>query len=197
MTIFPPHRFAMVQDGIYRGAYPTTRNVSFFRRLDLKTTISLCPSKPEIFESSNFHIQQENHHFKIKKPKESLKITLSEITKVLKLLLDKENYPIYIHCIDGTSVTNVFLMCFRKLKHWDMSSIINEATRFSKEDALEEIQFVESINLNDLDKDLIRMPEYGSTTNISTDSAQNTVGTEVVEVGLSRTILALDLEMGE
>lgn len=42
----PPHRFAMVNPGIYRGAYPVLPNFRFLSRLQLKTIVSLTPEPP-------------------------------------------------------------------------------------------------------------------------------------------------------
>lgn len=42
-SLIPPYRFCMVDNGIYRGAYPTLPNFRFLSRLQLKTIISLIP----------------------------------------------------------------------------------------------------------------------------------------------------------
>lgn len=44
--LIPPFRFAYVEDGICRGAYPTARNLRFLARLKLRTVISLMPTLP-------------------------------------------------------------------------------------------------------------------------------------------------------
>jgi tyrosine-protein phosphatase OCA6 len=44
--LIPPYRFCMVDNGIYRGAYPTLPNFRFLSRLQLRTIISLTPEKP-------------------------------------------------------------------------------------------------------------------------------------------------------
>jgi len=45
-SYIPPFRYAIVEAGIYRGAYPTVRNFRFLDRLKLRTIISLVPSAP-------------------------------------------------------------------------------------------------------------------------------------------------------
>lgn len=45
-TLVPPIRFAYVNPGLSRGAYPTLRNFRFLSRLQLKTIISLTPEPP-------------------------------------------------------------------------------------------------------------------------------------------------------
>jgi hypothetical protein len=44
----PPFRFAIVEDGVYRGAYPTLKNFPYLKTLKLKTIISLIPEPPTL-----------------------------------------------------------------------------------------------------------------------------------------------------
>ncbi len=44
--LVPPNRYAMVDQGIYRGAYPVIPNFRYLSRLQLKTIISLVPEDP-------------------------------------------------------------------------------------------------------------------------------------------------------
>jgi tyrosine-protein phosphatase OCA6 len=170
----------MVEDSIFRGAFPITRNKSFLERLSLKTIISLTPNKPLVFSN------KKTYHFRIQKPKESIKITLDEIYEICSILKNKENHPIYIHCMDGMQVTNVIIMCYRKIKQWDMDSIINEASRFSKDgDMSEEIGFVECINF---DFDMQKKKEKEEVVVVVESSSLHS--------SYSRTIEGLDLEMG-
>jgi hypothetical protein len=45
-SLTPPTRFAYVNPGVSRGAYPTLRNFRFLSRLQLKTIVSLTPEPP-------------------------------------------------------------------------------------------------------------------------------------------------------
>ena len=40
-----------------------------------------------------------------------------------------ENLPVYIHCLDGTNVVGLVIMCLRKLQNWIPSSIASEFSR--------------------------------------------------------------------
>ena len=44
--VVPPFRFATVEEGVYRGAYPTLKNFPFLETRGLRTVISLIPEKP-------------------------------------------------------------------------------------------------------------------------------------------------------
>jgi tyrosine-protein phosphatase OCA6 len=171
MVLFPPHRYATVDNGIFRGGYPTTRNEAFLKQLELKTIVSLTPKPITSFELNN---DVNFMHIKIDKPKESIPLNYTLVNRILLLLEDA--MPLYLHCLEGT-ITNVVLMCYRKAQGWDLKSIVAEAERFQDVGA-EEMAFVEKYNFIPEKKDSI------------TEKPK-----EIVEDGLSRTIMALDLEM--
>ena len=41
--LLPPENFSMVESGVYRSAFPRTKNFSFLKSLKLKTVIPLVP----------------------------------------------------------------------------------------------------------------------------------------------------------
>jgi protein tyrosine/serine phosphatase len=167
MTLFPPFLYAIVNDDIYRGGYIKERNVQFMKRLQLNSVISLTP-KPLL----DLKVAANMIHIPVDKPKESIPLIYAQVNKILQVI--NENTPCYIHCIEGT-ITNLVVMCYRKAQGWDLKSIISEAQRF-KEVGTEEIQFVEKFN-------------------IATEKKAD-IAKESEPFQLSRTILALDLEMG-
>ena len=44
--LIPPFRYAIVEEGLYRGAYPTHRNFRFMKRLRLRVVLSFIPKDP-------------------------------------------------------------------------------------------------------------------------------------------------------
>jgi protein tyrosine/serine phosphatase len=121
----------MVQDNLYRGGYPKPKNLPFLRRLKLKTIISLTPDpvKPYLEEFCALE-KIVNHHIKVEKPKDSLTLTPSKALQVLQMLINPDNLPIYMHCLDGSIITGMVVMCLRKLQMWTMPIIIIEYTRY-------------------------------------------------------------------
>lgn len=108
IMLFPPHHFALVQDTVFRGAYPKPRNLPFLSTLNLKTILSLTPDAP-VLEIQNVNLI----HYKVDKPKEGIPLNYSKMTYILSLLVDKSNLPIYIHCLDGQLVTGLVVWCLR------------------------------------------------------------------------------------
>ena len=172
MVIFPPHRFAIIDHGLFRGGYPTARNIDFIQRLELKTIISLTPKALSIsILSDNVNFM----HIKVEKPKESIPLNYTLVNRIL--LMFQDAMPLYLHCLEGR-ITNVVVMCYRKSQGWDLKSIINEASRFQDIGA-EEIAFVEKYQFISEKKESV------------TEKPKDVESEE----HLSRTILALDLEM--
>lgn len=112
----------------------------------MKTIISIIPEKPvsdlcEFCKNENITL----HHFKAPKYKESQSTTAEQVTKIIEMLIDTRNHPIYIHCLDGCNVSANVIMALRKVQHFQFSSIIQEAKRYTGgEMSSEEIEFLKN-----------------------------------------------------
>ena len=60
--LVPPLRFSQVEEGVYRGAYPSLVNQRFLSRLRLRTVVSLLPEPPteDLLQWCELHAV-ENH----------------------------------------------------------------------------------------------------------------------------------------
>ncbi|KAI9592871.1 tyrosine phosphatase family-domain-containing protein [Syncephalis fuscata] len=153
--LIPPFRFNVVESNVFRGGYPKERNLRFMKRLQLKTWISLIPDPPA--EHLTTFCEQENInlvHFKVAKPKEGVTLSFSRATRVLQLLVDVDNLPAYIHCLDGTSVTGLVIACLRRLQLWDLRCAMAEYCRFVSPES-DEKAFVERFHGDMLIQDRI------------------------------------------
>lgn len=72
------------------------------------------------------------------------------VTESLKLIADKQNYPMMVMCRTGKSLTGVVLACLRKLQHWSLISIFEEYRRFAGGSRLQQ-QHEQFIELFDTD----------------------------------------------
>lgn len=61
-------------------------------------------------------------------------------------MIDKNNLPLFVHCIDGAHTTGTIIMCLRKLQNWSLSVIFNEFVRFTRDNNINstESDFVET-----------------------------------------------------
>jgi len=133
--VIPPLRFNMVEEGLYRGAYPTLRSLRFLRRLKLRTILSLIPEEPTSDLSefcSKEHIQLRYIHCdKFKGDK----VTLSpqDVMSVLDAMVNPEIHPLYVHCLDGRNVVGVCCMQLRRVQGWAPEAYKREHLRWTRD----------------------------------------------------------------
>ena len=139
--LIPPFRCEEVEMGVYRGAYPTLRNHTFLRGLGLRTIVSLTPEKP-IADLVGFceATGARNIWHKVKKYNEAVHMTKRTVASILEVLVDPERHPVFIHCLDGSNVTGLVVMCLRKLQHWAVGSYQTEFKRFVRDRSIIEAE---------------------------------------------------------
>ncbi|KAJ3090079.1 hypothetical protein HK102_004728 [Quaeritorhiza haematococci] len=144
--LYPPFRYAMVQEDLFRGAYPKERNYRFLRRLHLRSILSLTPNPPNpslLAFCSSHGIQ--SIHIRVDKPKDNVPLTFAKVASILPVLINTDNLPMYVHCMDGTVVTGMVICCLRKLQCWSSASAMIEYARALRDGVIgsEESEFVE------------------------------------------------------
>ncbi|PKC17619.1 protein-tyrosine phosphatase [Rhizophagus irregularis] len=128
--LITPFRFAIVEDEVYRGAYPKNRNYRFLKRLKLKTMLSLVPDPPvpELLEfCQNENIK--NIHFHVRKVKDNVPLNYNKVVQLIQIIIDPSSLPVFVHCLDGANVTGLVIACLRKLQMWNISSAMGEFLR--------------------------------------------------------------------
>ncbi|KAF9286431.1 hypothetical protein BGZ68_002903 [Mortierella alpina] len=144
--LIPPFRFGTVEPEVYRGAYPKQRNLRYLKRLKLKTILSLIPDAPdEVFRQFCADQGIKSIHLPVDKVKDNVPLTYNRAVEAVQIIIDPENLPIYIHCLDGASVTGLVVCCLRKLQTWNISSAMGEFLRYLRGGVIssEESVFVE------------------------------------------------------
>lgn len=72
------------------------------------------------------------------------------VTESLKLISDKQNYPLMVICKTGKSLVGVVMACLRKMQYWALISIFEEYRRFAGGSRLQQ-QHEQFIELFDTD----------------------------------------------
>lgn len=141
-SVVPPFRFARVESGVFRGAYPVLRNFPFLKLLQLRTIVSMIPEPPtydlQCFAAAN-GIQL--HHLSAERSKGEAQILPNELNKAVELVVDCDRHPLYIHCLDGRHVVGLVVMVLRKLMQWDTAANHQEYLRFTRE-VQDELSFI-------------------------------------------------------
>ncbi|KAK4538483.1 hypothetical protein CDCA_CDCA18G4508 [Cyanidium caldarium] len=145
--LVPPFRFGIVEEGLYRGAYPTLKNFRFLRRLHLRSMVVLS-SEPLTRDLREFcdHEHIAVHSVYADKFEDAPTLTSPKVARILTCILNADLHPLYLHCRDGGHNTGHVVMCLRRLQNWNLSVIFSEFCRYVKggEIRLSESQFVES-----------------------------------------------------
>ncbi|KDP26865.1 hypothetical protein JCGZ_18023 [Jatropha curcas] len=149
-VLFPPANFSMVDDGIYRSAFPQPSNFSFLESLNLRSIIYLCY---EPYPEENMQFLRD-HNIKLfqfgieGKTEPSVSIPEETIMNALKVLIDVRNHPVLIHCKRGKHRTGCLVGCFRKLQNWCLSSVFEEYQHFAGvKSRITDQKFIESFKV--------------------------------------------------
>ncbi|KAL4775500.1 tyrosine phosphatase family-domain-containing protein [Aspergillus nidulans var. acristatus] len=129
-----PENFGEVVKGIYRCAFPQPWNLPALKTLGLRTIITLV-DEPYTQSHEKFLEETGITHHRIpfianKDP--AIKTPERVVNAILRLMLNKSNHPILIHCNKGKHRTGCVTACFRKLQGWDRQDILNEYIRYSR-----------------------------------------------------------------
>lgn len=131
--LLAPENFSMVESGVYRSAFPRSKNISFLKSLGLKSVISLVP---EDYPQNMADFYEENDIALLSHGLEGNKwpfkgIDEEALRQVIKDILNPKNQPLLIHCNKGKHRTGTVIGCLRKLRHWAMSAIFHEYMIFA------------------------------------------------------------------
>lgn len=132
--LLPPLRFACVEGHIYRGGYPTELNKRFLERLRLRSILSLTPEPISLSGLGDVHFEHiisASEETKSKK-KKSVNLSHETVYKAMKFILNAENQPVFVHCMNGQQVTGLIVACIRRQQGRTMSSILAEFERYSE-----------------------------------------------------------------
>ena len=143
LDFVPPFRFALVEDGVYRGAYPVLRNFPFLKTLGIKTILSITPEEA-VYDLKKFaeaeqitlrYLQAERH-------KGEPQLLPTDLNEALSIILNVDYHPIYVHCLDGRHVLGLVIMALRRVLHWDVQAMHSEYLRFAPTSDGSELGFI-------------------------------------------------------
>ncbi|RPB05081.1 protein-tyrosine phosphatase [Choiromyces venosus 120613-1] len=144
----PPANFSMVGNSgfVYRSSFPKPENFPYLQKLKLKTIITLV-SDTHPAENNEFMRQNGIKHYQIAMPGKKVPFVNSEfpdekILTALRIILDRRNHPILIHCNKGKHRTGCVVGCLRKVQAWSLTLIFDEYRRFAghKSRALDQLK---------------------------------------------------------
>ncbi|KAF1940856.1 tyrosine-protein phosphatase-like protein SIW14 [Clathrospora elynae] len=150
-SLIPPANYGAVLPGsIYRSSYPEEKNYGFLKDLKIKTILTLVPEplSPEYKEfMEDAGIQ--HFHVHIRANKGEVRVESCEMSRALRLIMDRTNHPILVHCNKGKHRTGCTIACFRRILGMDLDTIREEYHTYAgmKARFLDEV-FFENFDLN-------------------------------------------------
>jgi tyrosine-protein phosphatase SIW14 len=147
----PPTNYGAVLPGIiYRSSYPEEKNYEFIKDLKIKSILTLVP-EPISSEYQTFMDKAGIQHFQvhIKANKGEVRVESCEMSRALRLILDRTNHPILIHCNKGKHRTGCTVACFRRILGMEFNAIVDEYHTYAgvKARFMDEV-FFENFDLN-------------------------------------------------
>ncbi|KAF9693747.1 hypothetical protein EKO04_008174 [Ascochyta lentis] len=150
MRIPPSNYGAVIPGSIYRCSYPEPANYEFIKDLKIKSIVTLVP-EPIAPEYQSFMDDSGIQHFRvhIRANKGEVRVDSCEMQRALRLVMDRSNHPIMIHCNKGKHRTGCTIACFRRICGLDMDTIREEYHTYAGKKArfLDEV-FFENFDLN-------------------------------------------------
>mmetsp|Transcript_23361 Transcript_23361/g.39099 ORF Transcript_23361/g.39099 Transcript_23361/m.39099 type:complete len:223 (+) Transcript_23361:22-690(+) len=165
----------MVETGVYRSAFPRTKNIAFLKQLHLKGVVSLVP---EDYPTAMAEIYRLNGINLLCHGLDGNKWPFKEIDhvclqKVLDAVLNPANRPLLIHCNKGKHRTGSVVGSLRKIRGWALSAIYTEYLLYAApKSRLEDQLLIETFQY-----------DYGSTTTSigSKDERNSNSGKDIEE----------------
>lgn len=145
--LIAPENFSMVEPGVYRSAFPRSKNMLFLESLNLKSVVSLVLEEyPEALVEFYGRFGVELITLGIEGNKGAFKgIDKDEFTNVMRIVMDPRKRPLLIHCNKGKHRTGCVIGCIRRLRNWAISSIVDEYILFAwPKPRVEDQKFIEA-----------------------------------------------------
>jgi len=122
--------FRKVQDHLYRGGQPAPGGVKKLAEIGVKTIINLrgedALSHAEEAEAKALGLR----YYAVSMPGLS-RPTDAQVKKVMALIDDQQNWPVFIHCKRGSDRTGTIIACYRIAKEgWTDERAIAEARQY-------------------------------------------------------------------
>ncbi|KAK4120905.1 hypothetical protein N657DRAFT_147455 [Parathielavia appendiculata] len=147
----PPGNFGIVVPGVYRSSFPQSEDYAFIEGLKLKTIVTLVQKDfPDGYDAF-LHRNGINHIVFDTKGTKKEGIPASTMKSILRIVLDRQNHPLLIHCNHGKHRTGCVIGIVRKLSGWNLGNIIGEYRTFAEPKVREcDIDYITDFELGDV-----------------------------------------------
>lgn len=122
--------FHKVNENLYRGAQPRTGGIKRLKELGVKTIINLRGADEGTRAEEAEARASGLNYFNVPLPGLS-RPSDEQVEKVLNLINDSQNWPVFVHCNHGRDRTGTIIACYR-ISHdgWKLDEAMKEAKRY-------------------------------------------------------------------
>ncbi|CAC9524063.1 conserved hypothetical protein [Leishmania infantum JPCM5] len=149
--LVPPSNFAMVEDGVYRSAYPTEENVLYLRHIGVTHLVLLSieqlPGPVKRLLGSEVTGKTASNcltrgpiriinivdmrTWRVDGVNSGDDFSPRDVTRALDFAVDRRWHPVLFACPLGELQTNVLIGCMRRYQHWALSAIFSECELYT------------------------------------------------------------------
>jgi len=121
-----PVNFGLVVPGIYRSSFPQVEDFEYLKTLHLKTIVTLVKKDYPIGFQAFIKAHGIRHYVIDMQGTKKVEITQAVMLSIMKIVLDKENQPLLIHCNHGKHRTGCAAAVIRHVSCWNLEAILEE-----------------------------------------------------------------------
>ncbi|KAK8846572.1 hypothetical protein IAR55_005658 [Kwoniella newhampshirensis] len=133
-VVVPPINFSLVVPGIYRSGHPNPKNHTFLSRLHLKGIIYLEGTDPYRQDSLTYVETHQLNLCRFDLSKETDLYTpegKERLEGLLRVILDRRNYPLLIHDNMGKGSCTFVCALIRRMQGWSLTGTFAEGDMFA------------------------------------------------------------------
>jgi tyrosine-protein phosphatase SIW14 len=112
-----------VSEELYRGAQPTAEGMQELKKMGIKTVVNLRAFHSDRDEIGDTELDYEHIRMTAWHPEEE------DLVRFLKIVTDKNQTPVFVHCMHGADRTGVMSVVYRiVIEGWTKEEAIQEMT---------------------------------------------------------------------
>ncbi len=122
--------FQKVNPNLYRGGQPDVSDIPELAKLGVRTIINLRSSGDKVRAEKEAAIAAGLNFHHIEFPSRG-RPSDQKVRRVLDLVLEEENHPVFVHCKRGSDRTGTIVACYRMgYDGWTTENALAEAKHF-------------------------------------------------------------------
>jgi len=127
--------FAKVSDVLYRGEQPSKEGFAELKKMGVKTIVNLRSFNSDRGELKGLGLQYAHIYCKAWNPEDE------DVVKFLKIIQNKDNHPVFVHCQHGADRTGMMVAIYRMMEQgWSVDESRTEVENFGFHKIWKDIQ---------------------------------------------------------